>query len=96
MAAVLEGVNTIFDVAAIKDIVKKVEMISGVEYESKRENDESIRIITDHARAMTFLVSDGVLPSNEGRGYILRRLIRRAARHGKFFLPRAGQSSGTV
>ncbi len=83
MAAVMEGVNTIFDVAAIKDIVKKVEEISGVKYEEKKENDISIRIITDHARAMTFLVSDGVLPSNEGRGYVLRRLIRRAARHGK-------------
>lgn len=83
MAAVMEGVNTIFDVAAIKDIVKKVEIISGIEYEREKENDESIRIITDHVRAMTFLVSDGVLPSNEGRGYILRRLIRRAARHGK-------------
>lgn len=83
MTAVMEGVNTIFDVAAIRDIVKKIEEISGVEYEKKKENDVSIRIITDHARAMTFLVSDGVLPSNEGRGYVLRRLIRRAARHGK-------------
>ncbi len=83
MAAVMEGAETIFDVAAIKDIVKKVEEIAGVEYKSKKEKDVSIRIITDHARAMTFLVSDGVLPSNEGRGYILRRLIRRAARHGK-------------
>lgn len=83
MAAVLEDVKTIFDVAAIKDILNKVVEISGVEYESDKKNDESIRIITDHARAMTFLVSDGVLPSNEGRGYVLRRLIRRASRHGK-------------
>ena len=83
MAAVIEGVNTIFDVAAIKDILNKVVEIAGVEYEVDKKNDESIRIITDHARAMTFLVSDGVLPSNEGRGYVLRRLIRRAARHGK-------------
>lgn len=83
MAAVMEDVKTIFDIAAIKDIVKKVEEISNVKYESNKEKDVSIRIITDHSRAMTFLVSDGVLPSNEGRGYILRRLIRRAARHGK-------------
>lgn len=83
MAAVMEDVETIFDVAAIKDIVKKVEEISGIVYGSDKEKDISIRIITDHARAMAFLVSDGVLPSNESRGYVLRRLIRRAARHGK-------------
>lgn len=83
IAAVMEGVDTIFDVAAIREILEKIEEISGVTYGEDETKDISMRVITDHARAMTFLVSDGVLPSNEGRGYVLRRLIRRAARHGK-------------
>ena len=83
IAAVMENAKNIFEVAAIKDILNKVEKIANYKYGSNKTNDISIRVITDHARAMTFLVSDGVLPSNEGRGYVLRRLIRRAARHGK-------------
>jgi len=83
IAAVLEGADTIFEVKEIQRIVNKVEKISKYKYNTKNNKDVSIRVITDHVRAMTFLVSDGVLPSNEGRGYILRRLIRRAARHGK-------------
>ena len=83
IAAVLEGVKTIFDVKAIREILEKVESLAKITYGEDPKKDTSIRVITDHSRAMTFLVSDGVLPSNEGRGYVLRRLIRRAARHGK-------------
>jgi len=83
IATVMEGTDNIFEVSAIKEILNIVEGISGKKYRQNEEWDVSIRVITDHSRAMTFLVSDGVLPSNEGRGYILRRLIRRAARHGK-------------
>jgi alanyl-tRNA synthetase len=83
ITCIMENVDTIFDIAAIKDILKKAEERSGYKYGSVYEKDVSVRLITDHTRAMTFLVSDGVIPSNEGRGYVLRRLIRRAARHGK-------------
>ncbi|MCK9443013.1 MAG: alanine--tRNA ligase [Tissierellaceae bacterium] len=83
LTAIMEGANTIFDIEAIREILNKVEELSGVTYGKDEDKDISIRVITDHVRAMTFLVSDGVLPSNEGRGYVLRRLIRRAARHGK-------------
>ena len=83
IAAVMEGAPNIFEIKAIKDIVNAVEKVSNVKYGLDMSKDTSIRIITDHSRAMVFLVSDGVLPSNEGRGYVLRRIIRRAARHGK-------------
>jgi alanyl-tRNA synthetase len=83
IAAIMENVNTIFDIGAINDILRKAEEISGYKYGSDEAKDVSVRLITDHTRAMTFLVSDGVIPGNEGRGYVLRRLIRRAARHGK-------------
>ncbi|NLY44721.1 MAG: alanine--tRNA ligase [Tissierella sp.] len=83
IAAVLEGADNIFEVKEIQKIINKIESISNYKYGTDKEKDISIRVITDHSRAMTFLVSDGVLPSNEGRGYVLRRLIRRAARHGK-------------
>ena len=83
IAAVLEDADNIFEVKEIQKIIHKIEAISNYKYGTDKEKDVSIRIITDHSRAMTFLVSDGVLPSNEGRGYVLRRLIRRAARHGK-------------
>ncbi|WP_422487223.1 alanine--tRNA ligase [Gudongella sp. DL1XJH-153] len=83
IAAIMEDVNTIFDIGAINDILRKAEEISGYEYGTDLAKDVSVRLITDHTRAMTFLVSDGVIPGNEGRGYVLRRLIRRAARHGK-------------
>lgn len=83
IAAIMEGVTTIFDTEEFKEIIREVEKVSKAKYGVNKNDDTSIRIITDHSRAMTFLVSDGVLPSNEGRGYILRRIIRRAARHGK-------------
>ena len=83
ISAVIEGANNIFEIKAIRDILKAVEKVSNIEYGVDPKKDASMRIITDHSRAMVFLVSDGVLPSNEGRGYVLRRIIRRAARHGK-------------
>lgn len=83
MACIMQGVDTIFDVDTIKQILNTVEKMAGVEYGKGDKTDVSIRIITDHTRAVSFLVADGVLPSNEGRGYVLRRLLRRAARHGK-------------
>ncbi|MGL5314192.1 MAG: alanine--tRNA ligase [Peptostreptococcaceae bacterium] len=83
MACIMQGVDTIFDVDTIKHILNTVEKMAGVEYGKGGKTDVSIRIITDHIRAVSFLVGDGVLPSNEGRGYVLRRLLRRAARHGK-------------
>jgi len=83
IATIMEGANNIFEVKEIRKILNAVEKVSGKVYGENNKWDISIRVITDHSRAMTFLVSDGVLPSNEGRGYVLRRLIRRAARHGK-------------
>lgn len=83
VATILEGANNIFEVKEIQKIIKKIEAISSYKYGVDKTKDVSVRVITDHSRAMTFLVSDGVLPSNEGRGYVLRRLVRRAARHGK-------------
>ncbi|HBH0022764.1 TPA: alanine--tRNA ligase [Clostridioides difficile] len=83
MGCIMQGVDTIFEVDTIKSILEAVEKLTGVKYGENPKNDISIRIITDHIRAVTFLVSDEVLPSNEGRGYVLRRLLRRAARHGK-------------
>ena len=83
MACIMQGVDTIFDVDTIKHILNTIEKMAGVEYGKGEKTDISIRIITDHIRAVSFLVADGVLPSNEGRGYVLRRLLRRAARHGK-------------
>ncbi len=83
ITCVMEGAKTIFDTEAVREIIRKVEESAKVKYGEEPDKDVSIRVITDHSRAMTFLVSDGVLPSNEGRGYVLRRLIRRAARHGK-------------
>lgn len=83
IATVIEKVDNIFEVKEIKKILAAVERESGKTYGTDEKTDISIRVITDHVRAMTFLVADGVLPSNEGRGYVLRRLIRRAARHGK-------------
>lgn len=80
---VMENADNIFEINLVKDIIHKIEEISGVQYKSDKKKDISIRIIADHVRAMTFLVYDGIIPSNEGRGYVLRRIIRRAARHGK-------------
>jgi alanyl-tRNA synthetase len=83
IAAIMQGVDSIFEVDTIKSVLDKVVELSGKTYGANRKDDISIRIITDHIRSVTFLVSDGVLPNNEGRGYVLRRLLRRAARHGK-------------
>ena len=83
MAMVMENAKNIFEVKQINEVLKEVERVSKVSYGKDSEKDKSIRVITDHARAITFMVSDGILPSNEGRGYVLRRLIRRASRHGK-------------
>ena len=84
MACVMQGTDSIFDVDTIRHILNGVVEKSGVQYhDGKKDTDVSIRIITDHLRAMTFMIADGIMPSNEGRGYVLRRLIRRAARHGR-------------
>lgn len=84
LACLMQGVVSIFDVDTIRTILDEVVRISSVEYhDGKEKSDTSIRIITDHIRSITFMIADGVLPSNEGRGYVLRRLLRRAARHGR-------------
>ncbi len=83
LACVMQGVDNMFEVDTIRNIINKVCEISGKTYGSDNNTDISIRAITDHARAATFMISDGIIPSNEGRGYVLRRIIRRAVRHGK-------------
>jgi alanyl-tRNA synthetase len=83
IATVLQGVNSIFDVDTVKMIRDEVCRVAGKEYGVDHSTDVSIRVITDHIRSVTFMLADGVRPSNEGRGYVLRRLLRRAARHGK-------------
>jgi alanyl-tRNA synthetase len=83
LACVCQGVDNLFEVDTIMSIVQKVSALSGAEYGNGADSDVSIRIITDHIRSSTMLICDGVLPSNEGRGYVLRRLLRRAARHGR-------------
>jgi len=83
LAAVVQDVESIFDIDTICALRNKVSEISGKEYHKEHKWDVSIRIITDHIRSATFMISDGIMPSNEGRGYVLRRIIRRAARHGR-------------
>ncbi len=83
LACIMQGVDNMFEVDTIRKILDKVCELSSKTYGNDAKNDMSIRAITDHARAATFMISDGIIPSNEGRGYVLRRLIRRAARHGK-------------
>ncbi|HPT83563.1 MAG TPA: alanine--tRNA ligase [Limnochordia bacterium] len=83
VAALLQGKTSIFEVDNIRPILDAVGSLAGVEYGASPETDMSLRVITDHMRAVTFLVADGVLPSNEGRGYVLRRLLRRAVRHAR-------------
>lgn len=84
LACIMQDVESIFDIDTIKYILDGVVGVSGVKYESgAASTDVSIRIITDHLRSMTFMIGDSILPGNEGREYVLRRLIRRAARHGR-------------
>ena len=83
LACVMQGVDNLFEVDTVQNIMKHIIEISGVRYHENEKNDISLRVITDHIRSSTFMISDGVMPSNEGRGYVLRRLLRRAARHGK-------------
>ena len=83
MACIMQDVDNIFEIDTIKYIIEGIEELANVKYGEDAKKDVSVRIITDHMRAMSFLIADGVLPSNEGRGYVLRRLLRRAARHGK-------------
>ena len=83
LACVSQNVASLFDVDTVMNITNKVSEITGAKYEQSDKIDVSLRVITDHIRSATFMICDGVLPSNEGRGYVLRRLLRRAARHGK-------------
>ncbi len=83
LACVMQGVDNIFEVDTVQNIMKHISQISGVTYKTDAKTDVSLRVITDHIRSTTFMVGDGVMPSNEGRGYVLRRLLRRAARHGR-------------
>ena len=83
IAAIMQGVGSLFEVDTVKRVLDTVCQMSGKTYGAAHETDVSIRVVTDHIRSTVFLVSDGVIPSNEGRGYVLRRLLRRAARHGK-------------
>ena len=83
LACVMQGVDNMFEVDTIRNILNKVCEMSGKEYGKDDNTDISIRAVTDHIRASVFMISDGIIPSNEGRGYVLRRIIRRAARHGK-------------
>ena len=83
LACVCQNVNSLFDVDTVMNITNHVTNLTGASYGQSYKTDVSLRVITDHVRASTFMIADGVLPSNEGRGYVLRRLLRRAARHGK-------------
>ena len=96
LACVMQGVDNMFEVDSIHKVIDNVCAIAGKEYGKNKNDDISIRVITDHIRSATFMISDGVIPSNEGRGYVLRRILRRACRHGKLlginrsFLPELG------
>lgn len=83
LACVMQDVDNLFEVDTVQNIMKHIIDISGIEYHKDAKKDVSLRVITDHIRSTTFMVGDGVLPSNSGRGYVLRRLLRRAARHGR-------------
>ena len=83
LACVMQNVGNLFEVDTVRSVLNHVEKITGKEYGKDAKTDISIRVITDHVRSCTFMVSDGVRPTNEGRGYVLRRLLRRAARHGR-------------
>lgn len=83
LACVIQGVDNLFLVDTVQNIMKHISNITGVEYGKDEKSDVSLRVITDHIRSTTFMIGDGVMPSNEGKGYVLRRLLRRAARHGR-------------
>ncbi|MBE6634888.1 MAG: alanine--tRNA ligase [Ruminococcaceae bacterium] len=83
LACVMQGVDNLFEVDTVRNILNTVCTISGKTYGCDKANDVSIRVVTDHIRSATFMICDGVIPSNEGRGYVLRRILRRACRHGK-------------
>lgn len=83
LACIMQGVDNIFEVDTVQNIMKHISKIAGVKYHDDEKNDVSLRVITDHVRSSTFMIGDGVIPSNNGRGYVLRRLIRRACRHGR-------------
>ena len=83
LACLMQGVNSLFEVDTVRNIMDAISRVAGVKYGDKPKSDISLRVITDHIRSTAFLICDGVVPSNEGRGYVLRRLLRRAARHGR-------------
>ncbi|MBE6542961.1 MAG: alanine--tRNA ligase [Ruminococcaceae bacterium] len=83
LACIMQGVNNLFEVDTVRNIMASISAKAGVSYGEGEKTDISLRVVTDHIRSTTFMVCDGVVPSNEGRGYVLRRLLRRAARHGK-------------
>ncbi len=83
LACVMQGVDNLFEVDTVQNIMKHISRIAGVTYKADEKTDVSLRVITDHIRSTTFMIGDGVMPSNNGRGYVLRRLLRRAARHGR-------------
>ena len=83
LAVISQGVDNLFEVDTVQNIMKHIIKIAGIEYHANEKSDVSLRVITDHIRSTTFMIGDGVIPSNVGRGYVLRRLLRRAARHGK-------------
>ena len=83
LACVIQGVDNLFLVDTVQNIMKHISQITGVKYGENEKSDVSLRVITDHIRSTTFMIGDGVMPSNEGKGYVLRRLLRRAARHGR-------------
>ena len=83
LACIMQGVDNLFEVDTVQNIMKKICEIAGVTYKQDEKKDVSIRVVTDHIRSTVFMIGDGVVPQNEGRGYVLRRLLRRAARHGR-------------
>lgn len=83
LACIMQGVDNLFEVDTVQNIMKKISDIANVKYHDDEKNDVSLRVITDHIRSSVFMIGDGVIPSNNGRGYVLRRLIRRACRHGR-------------
>lgn len=83
LAVVMQGVNNLFEVDTVQNVMRAISKLAGVTYKENEKTDVSLRVITDHIRSTVMMISDGVIPSNEGRGYVLRRLLRRAARHGK-------------